>query len=147
MRLPTFRAEAADQAHVAFMPDTVWPRSGHPPDSSRAAGVRPGFDVTCLSVTTRQRRPLSEGLRTVFLVPTWRILCAFSTSLTTTVFSQRSRWRFEASPRRAAPKGLPSSPAQHRFHELSYIEPPSTFVAHLQPEIVTLLVRGGSGMA
>src|SRR6266508_2260230 len=32
-------------------------------------------------------------------------MCAFSTSLTTTVFSQRSRWRFEASPRRAAPKG------------------------------------------
>ena len=60
VRLPTFRAEAADQAHVAFMPDTVWPRSGHPPDSSRAAGVRPGFDATYL-VTTRQRRPLQRG--------------------------------------------------------------------------------------
>src|SRR5512132_2233740 len=45
---PTSRAEAADQAHVAFMPDTIWPVSGHPPDSSRAAGVRPGFDATCL---------------------------------------------------------------------------------------------------
>jgi len=43
------------------MPDTVWPRSGHPPDSSRAAGVRPGFDATYLSVTTRQRRPLQRG--------------------------------------------------------------------------------------
>src|SRR5215213_10720985 len=61
VRLPTFHAEAADQAHVAFMPDTVWPRSGHPPDSSRAAGVRPGFDATYLSVTTRQRRPLQRG--------------------------------------------------------------------------------------
>src|SRR5512132_1455309 len=84
-------------------------------------------------VTTRHQRSPRRGLHTVFLVPTWRISCAFSTSLTTTVFSQRSRWWFEASPRRAAPKGQPSSPAQHRFHELSYIEPPSTFVAHLQP--------------
>ena len=32
----------------------------------------------------------------------------FPSSLTTTVFSQRSRGRFEASPRRAAPKGLQS---------------------------------------
>ncbi|MEU3343249.1 DDE-type integrase/transposase/recombinase [Streptomyces sp. NPDC006668] len=42
-------------------------------------------------------------------------MSAFSTSLTTTVFSQRSMWRFEASPRRAAPKGLPSSFTQHRI--------------------------------
>src|SRR5512132_1250485 len=49
---PTSRAEAADQAHVAFMPDTIWPVSGHPPDSSRAAGVRPGFDATCLRNST-----------------------------------------------------------------------------------------------
>src|SRR4029434_9632304 len=48
LRLPTFRAGAADRAHVAFMPDTIWPVSGHPPDSSRAAGVRPGFDATYL---------------------------------------------------------------------------------------------------
>ena len=41
----------------------------------------------------------------VFPAPTWRITCAFSSSLTTTVFSQRSMRRFEASPRRAAPKG------------------------------------------
>jgi hypothetical protein len=38
VRLPTFRAGAADQDHVAFMPDTIWPVSGHPPDSSRAPG-------------------------------------------------------------------------------------------------------------
>src|SRR6266545_7143628 len=29
--LPTFHAAAADQARVAFMPDTTWPISGHPP--------------------------------------------------------------------------------------------------------------------
>src|SRR5215211_920563 len=32
-RLPTFRAEAAAQAHAACMPDTAWPVSGHPPGS------------------------------------------------------------------------------------------------------------------
>ena len=35
-RLPTFRAEAADQAHAASMPDTAWPINGHPPGSSRS---------------------------------------------------------------------------------------------------------------
>src|SRR5680860_638643 len=39
----------------------------------------------------------------------------FSSSLTTTVFSQRSMRRFGASPRRAAPKGQPSSLVQHRI--------------------------------
>lgn len=34
-RLPTFRAKAADRAHVASMPDTAWPEMGHPPGSSR----------------------------------------------------------------------------------------------------------------
>src|ERR1035437_8234635 len=33
--LPTFHAAAADQDRVAFMPDTVRPVNGHPPDSSR----------------------------------------------------------------------------------------------------------------
>jgi hypothetical protein len=49
---------------------------------------------------------------------------AFSSSLTTTVFSQRSMRRFEASLRRATPKGQdPSSPAQHRIKDPSYIGP------------------------
>jgi hypothetical protein len=60
--LPTFCANAADQAHVASLPGTAWPVSGHPPDPS-----------------PRHRRPLGllpPGLRTdtsaavVFLVPT-----------------------------------------------------------------------------
>jgi hypothetical protein len=38
--------------------------------------------------------------------------------LTTTVFSRRSMWRFEAFPRWAAPKGHePSSPMRHRIKE------------------------------
>ncbi len=43
----------------------------------------------------------------------------------------RSMWRFEASPRRAAPKGRnPSSPVQHRIQLLNYLKQPPTFVAH-----------------
>ena len=56
---------------------------------------------------------------------------AFSSSLTTTVFSQRSTRRFEASPRRAAPEGhnlhLPRSTA---FRNLSYTKLPPAFVTH-----------------
>src|SRR5664280_1976230 len=36
-------------------------------------------------------------------------MCAFSTSLTTTVFSQRSMWRFETVPHRTIPEGQQSS--------------------------------------
>src|ERR1019366_10676635 len=42
----------------------------------------------------------------------------FPTPLKTTVFSQGPGGRFEASSRKATPKGLPSSPAQHRVKEL-----------------------------
>jgi hypothetical protein len=66
-------------------------------------------------LTTPQRRFAHARLPGPHLPPQG----AVPTSLTTTVFSQRSMWWFEASPRRAAPKGLPSSPTQHRFQELS----------------------------
>src|SRR5450756_242601 len=39
--LPTFHAAAADQARVAFMPDTDWPVNGHPPASSRSSKNAP----------------------------------------------------------------------------------------------------------
>jgi hypothetical protein len=68
-RLPTFHAEAADQTHVAYMPDTTWPVSGHPPGSSRAFLLRPGFDATYLSYDTSTAIPI-KGLRTVFPIPT-----------------------------------------------------------------------------
>ena len=55
--LPTFRTEAADRAHVAYMPDTASPKSGHPPDSSRADLLHPGFDVTLLSNDTSPAIP------------------------------------------------------------------------------------------
>ncbi|MGD0936420.1 MAG: IS3 family transposase [Streptosporangiaceae bacterium] len=37
-------------------------------------------------------------------------------------------WRFEASPRRAAPKGLPSSFAQHRIPKGTYLHPVPLFL-------------------
>ena len=59
-RLPTFRAKAADRTHVAYMPDTTWPVSGHPPGSSRAFLLRPGFDATLLSNDTSTAIPENE---------------------------------------------------------------------------------------
>jgi len=41
--LLTFHAEAADQAHVASMPDTAQPISGPPPGSSRSTPQGPRF--------------------------------------------------------------------------------------------------------
>lgn len=40
-RLPTFHAEAADQARAAYIPDTTWPVSGLPPGSSRTHSIAP----------------------------------------------------------------------------------------------------------
>src|ERR1035438_10070886 len=64
--LPTFHAAAADQDRVAFMPDTVRPVNGHPPDSSQGPNQRPGFDAT-YSVF---RHFSSDSLTFAFLIPT-----------------------------------------------------------------------------
>src|SRR3954467_8548537 len=40
-RLLPFRSSAAGRVHVASMPDTAWPISGHPPGSSREPTARP----------------------------------------------------------------------------------------------------------
>src|ERR1019366_9098853 len=99
-RLLLFRAEAADRARVACMPDTTWPVSGYPPGSSRGRRNTPvsmssqGFGT---SATIRSRSPSRS--------PPDGLTGAFSSSLTTTVFSQRSMRRLGASLRRAAPKG------------------------------------------
>ena len=99
-RLLLFRAEAADRARVVYMPDTTWPVSGYPPGSSRSRRNTPvsmsskGFGT---SATIRSRSPSRS--------PPDASTGAFSSSLTTTVFSQRSMRRLEASLRRATPKG------------------------------------------
>jgi hypothetical protein len=99
-RLLPFPAEAADQARVVYMPDTAWPVSGHPPDSSRNTPHAP-VSMSPVFVTTLHQRFACARLPDPYLTHT----CAFSSSLTTTVFSQRSMRRFDASPRRATPKG------------------------------------------
>jgi hypothetical protein len=53
--LLTFHAEAADQARVASMPDTAWPVSGLPPDSSRDRMDTP-VSMSPVTISTRQRR-------------------------------------------------------------------------------------------
>src|SRR5829696_2493735 len=142
VRLPTFRAAAADQAHVAFMPDTIWPRSGHPPDLSRAAGVRPGFDATCLSVRHVNGDPSSEGCAPSSWSPPDASRAPFPPRSPRRSSTNAAGGGLKPPPAGRLRRAKPSSPAQHRFHELSYIEPPSTFVAHLQPEIVIFMVAG-----
>ena len=44
-RLPTFHAEAAEQARATSMPDTAWPVNGLLPGSSRDRIGHPGSDV------------------------------------------------------------------------------------------------------
>jgi len=44
-------------------------------------------------------------------------------------------WRFEASPRRAAPKGLPSSFAQHRISKGAYLHPAPLFLRSWHTDI------------
>ena len=61
-RLLTFHARAADQAHVAYVPDTARPISGHPPGSSRDTPHRPGFDVTSILLTTLRQRSQTSRL-------------------------------------------------------------------------------------
>ena len=63
-------------------------------------------------------------------VDTRRIECAFSLSLTTTVFSQRSIGRFDACPRRPAPEGHLSSISHTAPRRRCLHDPPSTFMTH-----------------
>src|ERR1039457_7247272 len=61
-------------------------------------------------------------------------MCAFSTSLTTTVFSQRSMWWFETIPHRTIPEGQ-QSPISRRVPALIRClptdHPLSAYVAHV----------------
>ena len=72
-----------------------------------------------------------ERFWNAFLVPIRHVERAFSLSLTTTVFSQRSTGWFGACPRRPTPEGLPPSLAQHRFRGASYMDTSSAFMTHV----------------
>ena len=92
-----------------------------PGQSAHIRQVYPGTrDIAPVSmpavfVTTRQQRFACARLPDPHLTP---LTAPFPRSLTTTVFSQRSTRRFEASSRKATSKGLPSSPEQHHFRQL-----------------------------
>jgi hypothetical protein len=98
-----FHAKAADRARVASMPDTTWPISGHPPGSSRDTKDTPvlmsssPFDT---SAANRLRSP-SRSPPDTSCVP-------FPHRSPRSRHRSRSMWRFEASPRRATPKGQQS---------------------------------------
>ena len=63
-RLPTFRTEAADQAHATCMPDTAWPATRAPARLIPEFKRYPGFDVSPYS-----RHVSSGSLSLVFLAP------------------------------------------------------------------------------
>ena len=66
--------------------------------------------------------------------------CAFSSSLTTTVFSQRSMRRFDVSPRRATPKGH----NLHHLHSTASRRPPyirTPLRAHGAPKQIIQITR------
>ena len=113
-RLLTFRARAADQAHAASTPDTAWPVVGTPARLISKGLLRPSISMPSEKLTTlHQRTPTRSPQRALSGTSSWSppdaIKHAFSLSLTTTVFSQRSTGRFGASPRRATPEGQQAS--------------------------------------
>jgi hypothetical protein len=140
---PTFRVKAADQARVASMPGTIWPGSGHPPDSS---WDNPNAPVSMPSrfVSTPQQRFACARLPGPYLTP---LPAPFPHRSPRTAFGRRSMRRFEASPRRATPKGhnlhLPRSTASAKISYLSTSL--SAFVAHWGAETLihhALVFRG-----
>src|SRR5664280_1828489 len=62
-------------------------------------------------------------------------MCAFSTSLTTTVFSQRSMWRFETVPHRTIPEGQQSSIFHRALIPPSDCLPTTRFLIRGAPEV------------
>ena len=118
--LPTFHVKAADRARVAYMPGTAWPVTGFPPDSSWNLVLAPVLmpSETSFDTSTAIR------LRSPYRFPPDASYDAFSSSLTTTVFSQCSMRWFDTTPRRATPKGhnlhLPRSSTSI---EVSYLHP------------------------
>ena len=106
--------EPQTRAHATSAPDTAWPVNGTParliPETHTIAPVL----MSSERVTTLQQWSSSGSLPDASP-------CAFSSSLTTTVFSQRSMRRLEAAPRRAAPGGHQSpisraAPHQETLH-------------------------------
>ena len=109
------------------MPDTAWAVSRLPPDLSRVNNT-----PSVLMPFIRFRHFISGSFAFTFLTSPDAIVYAFSVTLTTLAFDQRSlRW-FEASSCKAAPEGLPPSLVQHRIWcDVFYLHiAPPAFMAH-----------------
>ncbi len=135
-RLPTFRTGAADRTRAAYMPDTTWPIGGHPPGSSRRLLASPVSMPTSrydTSTAVRSRSPSRS--------PPDTSTDAFSSSLTTTVINQRSMRWFDASPRRATPKGH----SLHHLHSTASARSPTatSFCVRGTPKITGPRGHGG----
>ena len=129
-----FHAEAADRARVASMPDTAWPVSGHPPGSSRDQVDTP-VSMSPVSVSTRQQRFAHARLPDPHLTRHARL---FHIAHHGRVAAPAACGGLKPPPAgRLRRADNPSSPAQHRFTKLSYIELPSTFGTHPQTNAPT----------
>jgi hypothetical protein len=144
-RLLTFRARAADQAHAASTPGTAWPIHGHPPDSSLGMKQDPRFRcrLNRFDASMANARSSLPGRASLERLPgphLTRSSRAFSLTLTTTVFSQRSTGWFSACPRRPTLEGQQASISRTAppMTDVSYTTPPSAFVTHASP-----LLRAG----
>jgi hypothetical protein len=117
-----FHAEAADRARVAFMPDTTWPISGHPPGSSRDCLHTP-VSMPPVSVSTRPQRFARARLPDPHLT---HPACLFHIAHHSRVTAPAACGGLKPPPagrlRRAS---NPSSPAQHRFEKLYLHRTPS----------------------
>jgi len=121
--LPTFHATAADQARVAFMPDTTRPVNEHPPDSSRDKAYAP------VSMSHMEfRHFISDSLTFAFLIPTWRLAGAFSSSLTTHGIQPAQHEAVWSLP----PQGDSEGPNLHQLHSTAitwtYLRSPGSSV-------------------
>ena len=110
-----FHAVAADRARVAFMPDTAWLISGHPPDSSRDRSHTP-VSMSPVFISTRRQRITCARLPDPHLT---RHACLFRIAHHDRVTAFAACGGLKPPPagrlRRAS---NPSSPAQHRFSKL-----------------------------
>jgi hypothetical protein len=110
-----FHAEAADRARVAFMPDTAWPISGPPPDSSRDRQDTP-VSMSPNAFSTRQQRIACARLPDPHLTHDLRLFhIAHHDHVTAPAACGGLKPPPAGRLRRA---NNPSSPAQHRFHKL-----------------------------
>jgi hypothetical protein len=140
-RLLTFHARAADQDHAASTPDTAWPATRAAARLIPRTNPLLGFDVisTGFDASNDDARPEQEPGRTILeRLPDphlTRSSRAFSLSLTTTVFSQRSTGWFDAYPRRADAGGPTSLHLSHStaFRNRFLHQPPPAFVTHRSP--------------